>query len=506
MVALAVLLTLQGPVPLQGPVAPAPDHPVVQIEPFALVELARTGDEPPERPGASFTVFAGPSINAAGDVAFKGTFSGASANEGIYLYRDGALTRVVDDGFDQHPPGQSGATTYSSFGAPVLDDAGRVLFPANFAFGDGSQGLYVFDGGAVQRIFDDGPAQPVPGQPGAIGFTTFPFSAGVVPTLSAAGFGATQAHFFDGAFAEKTGLYAGSAPLGVFRVADQTQAPPGQGGALFTTFDVFLGMGADGDVVFGASYAGGSGARGLYRGDPAQQGLVRIADGSTVPPGQPASARFTDFGAFPSVGAAGRAAFLGHHTGGAGDSGIYLGDGVSPLQRIVDDSGAFAVPGHPGAAFVGFDPPVVTTRGDVFFPARFGPGPDDVGVFAYTGGALEELFSFADAVPLQPGAGFFALGPLCANRAGHLAFAGRTSGGTGNEGIYFWSGEALRRVTDESVALGPSAPDNLHMMLGIGGAGDGDGKGRALNQRDEMVFRASFAGGVEAVFLAVPRL
>lgn len=476
---------------------------------FNLTLVAQTGDEPPNRPGESFTTFSDPALNAAGQLVFKGNFDGPlSGNEGVYRFNpvSAELSRVVDDSFDFNPPGQGGATSWSSFGPPVIDDTGRVLFWGTFSFGDNSQGLYVFDSPTGDVVFDDGPLQPVPGQPAANGFTTFPFGAGVIPLLGGSGHGATTAHFLDAGFADRTGLYQGDALGGIVRVADTSQTPPFQDGiARFGVFGPELAVNPDGDVVFHATYTGGVGTHGMYRWDAGTTALLRIADGNMTPPGQAPGARFATIDGSVSVDSAGRAAFRAFITGGNGNQGIYVGDGVTAVQRVADNSGDIAVPDHPGASFITFGSPVSNDAGNVAFAAVYGGGASGTGVFIRKGGVLEEPFDLGDAVPGQPGASFFAVGNISLAASGQIAFTARYSGGSGNEGLYFHDGEQLVRVVDESdTSLGVSFT-NLHLLLFSGGSGGRDGKPRALNDADTIAFRATLDAGREGIFLATRR-
>ena len=462
--------------------------------------IARTGDEPPERPGEVFTTFTDPDLNDAGQVVFKGNFDGPlSGNEGIYLWDPSGETveRVVDDSFDSSPPGQSGATSWTSFGPPVLNEAGNVLFHGNFSFGDNSQGLYVFTPTIDTVIFDDNPLQPVPGQPGANGFTTFPFSAGVLPLVSDNDFGATVARYLNTGFVETEGVYLGDSLAGIVRVADVTLAPPGQPLSTFVSFDWFMSMNSSGDVALHAEYTGGG--HGMYRFERTSSTLLRIADTRVTPPGQSGLSTFSLIEGSPSMNDTGVVAFRGSYSNGTGNQGLYQGDGVGPMQLVVDNSGAFPVPGQPGATFTAFGFPALNASGDVFFTATHSSG---FGIYQASGGALTKILDDDDPVPHQDGATFFALGSLSVTAQGHVAFTGRYSGGGGDEGLYLHDGTALLRVIDESDTTLGLAITNLHLLTTTGNSGGADGKPNALNASDAIAFRASLAGGDEAVLLA----
>ncbi len=471
---------------------------------YVMTTVAVSGDEPPGRPGEVFTTFTDPSINNTGLVTFKGNFDGpASGNEGVYLFGGNSLSRAVDDSFDFHPPSQSGASSWTSFGPAVINGSGHILFRGNFSFGDNSQGLYVFTGSNVELIFDDNPLQSVPGQPDAIGFTVFPYSAGFFQLVSDNDFGMTIATFRDALFAEHNGVYLGRPGEDLIRLADDSVQPPGQpGSARFSAFNPFMVMSIAGDGAFVADYTGGVGSSGLYQYIREDEDLFRIADGQLPPPSQVATSRFSQIDQFPTMNGVGRIAFLAGYSGGSGNRGIFSGRGDDPLEVVVDNSGGFEVPGDPAADFFDFSAPVMNEAGDVVFGAQIGFGADDAGLYIERGGSIQKIVDFSDPVPGQPGASFIATGSYIVNGLGHVTFTGRYSGGIGDEGIYFWDGQGLRRVIDESSnELGVTAT-NFHMMLGIGGSGGQDGKAKSLNDTDQIVFRAALSGGGEGIFLA----
>jgi hypothetical protein len=445
-------------------------------------------------------MFADPNLNDAGQVVFKGNFDGPlSGNEGIYLWNptDETVERVVDDSFDFSPPGQSGATSWTSFGPPVLNEAGNVLFHGNFSFGDNSQGLYVLTDTTDTVIFDDNPLQPVPGQPAANGFTTFPFSVGVLPLLSNNDFGATVARFLDAGFVEREGVYLGDSLTGIVRVADVTLAPPGHPLSTFESFDWFMSMNNSGDVALHAEFTGGG--HGMYRFERTSGTLLRVADTRTTPPGQSGLAKFSMIDGSPSMNDTAVVAFRGSYSSGTGNQGIYHGDGVGPLQLVVDNSGAFNVPGQPGASFSAFGAPAVNASGDVFFTATHSNG---FGVYRASGSTLTRILDADDPVPHQDGATFFALGNMSVTAQGHVAFTARYSGGIGDEGLYLHDGAGLLRVIDESDTTLGLTITNLHLLTTTGASGGTDGKPNALNASDAIAFRVSLAGGDEAVLLA----
>jgi hypothetical protein len=169
---------------------------------------------------------------------------------------------------------------------------------------------------------------------------------------------------------------------------------------------------------------------------------------------------------------------------------------------LVDNSGAFDVPGRPGSEYLQFDSPIINGAGQVVFGALFGPGGNDGGLFMHDDGTLRRIADFQDPVPGQPGASFFAFGSPALNSLGHVAFTGRYSDGSGNEGVYFYDGVQIHCVIDESTAILGTTVSNFHMMTGFGGAGDEDGKPQALSNSGHITFRVTLATGEEAILVA----
>lgn len=486
---------------------------------ITIIRIARAGDVPPGRPGETFTIFSNPCIDNNGNVAFKGDFDGpASGNEGIYLYSDGAgLQRLVDDSFSFHPPGQSGTASWTGFGPPVLNNSGHVLFHGGFSFGDNEHGLYIFKNGAVKRIFDDNPLQPVPGQvnpappvpPGGPGFTTFAFSAAILPLLADSGDAVTTAQFRDSALVERYGMYHGHDDQPLLRVTDSTLPPPGSASpARFSDLGVFtrMAMNGHGDVVFLASIVQGAATKGLFFFNRDTLTLVRLVDDSVTPPDQPSGARFTSFDPIFSVNNADATAFAGSYVLGSGTNGIYLRDAAGGTTTIVDTSGSFNVPGNVGGQFLVLGEPVLNAIGDVVFVATYlrKGGTQSGGVFRSRAGILIPILQLTDPVPGQPGARFTGVGHRIVNAHGHSTLTAQYTNGVGDEGVYFHDDFELRRVIDESQdLLGDSANDfRMMVTVGAGGSGGEDSKPRTLNDQNQITFWARLIDGREAVYRA----
>lgn len=84
-----------------------------------------TGDLVPDVPGATFTGFGVPAINAGGKIAFLGKFT-APSGSGAAIIADSKLVVKVGDVID-------GTTSVKSLLDPVIDDLGNVAFLATLS-------------------------------------------------------------------------------------------------------------------------------------------------------------------------------------------------------------------------------------------------------------------------------------------------------------------------------------------------------------------------------------
>lgn len=489
---------------------------------YAFLKIAETGDPPPDRPASAFQVFTDPSINNAGQVAFDATFteSTASAIEGVYKFLGTGLVRLADNGeFGLPPPPGEVTGNFSGFSRAVINNAGEILFHGGTEFSDSEHGVYVYTNPLTGGlIFNDSMSQPVPGQPGE-SFLVFPFLNFDRVLLSDTGHSATIAQWRDAGFVPHAGLYYGDVAGGIVRIADDSVAPPGQPGSLFTgppsgnpptpssAFDAFMCMNNQGDVAFNAAYDLGTGS-GMYRYVGVGATLLRVADSSMQPPGQSPGATFSTVFNFPSMNNLGTVAFKSRYVGGSGNEGLYLGNGVSALQLVVDNSGAFAVPGQPTAGYLAFEPPVINDAGLVVFGAALTGSSAGGGLYKVTGGLIEKIVDFSDPVPGQPGANFNALDHFVLNASGHVLFRGRYTGD--NFGLYFYDGSTVSRVIDTSQTLDllGTAYTRFSILFGFGGTGGEDGKPRPMNDINQIVFRTHMANQnfdpPQGIFMALP--
>jgi hypothetical protein len=174
-----------------------------------------------------------PSLNNAGMVAYRYEFQGPVYQTSINV-GDGQSTTVL------YPAGSG--TEFSTFGNPVIDDAGRVAFFATLQ--DGDSGIFSGDGGPVTTHAQTG---------GGI------LSLSDAPALNNAGEVAFIANF--------------SGNVSVLFAGDGSQAAIGTGDALggstVTELHFFRqGLNDSGQLAFMARLADGT--SGIYRADPSR--------------------------------------------------------------------------------------------------------------------------------------------------------------------------------------------------------------------------------------------
>jgi len=115
--------------------------------------IAQSGDP---APGGGTLDFPGnrtfiTSLNGLSEVAFEANLS--TSNRGVFFYSEGAVSSIARPG-DPTPEGE----TITSADSPSLNDAGQVAFRARISSGFGT---YLFSDGTVSRVA--APGDPAPG-------------------------------------------------------------------------------------------------------------------------------------------------------------------------------------------------------------------------------------------------------------------------------------------------------------------------------------------------------
>ena len=291
--------------------------------------VARLGDLAPGTDGASFLGLADlPSLNAAGEVAFRALLTGGANNAGIFT-SSGLVARTGDPA-----PGTDGAS-FVFFVDPSLNAAGEVAFLASIAGGDtdadNNAGIFT-SSGLVARLGD-----PAPGTGGA-SFVEF----AELPSLNAGGEVAFYAALAGGDATSENfvGIFTSSA-----LVARRGDDAPGTGGASFASFDNPI-LNDSGETAFRASLQGDGidpdvNAEGIFT----SSGLVARA-GDAVPDAGDGT-RFRVFRDF-SLNALGEVAFLADLNGGDSDfgsanRGLFLADAFGILHTVLRVGDEFKV-------------------------------------------------------------------------------------------------------------------------------------------------------------------
>jgi hypothetical protein len=200
-------------------------------------------------------------LNASGVVAFADTVSGGSTASGVFLASGGAHAAVALAG--ESAP-DTGGGVYDDFGAPTLNDAGTVVFPALVAGGSVTGGLFASSAGVDSLLARVG--DPAPGTGGT-------FADFVFPEVNASGTVLFLAN-----------LTGSAATGGVFRVEGGTASAviveldtaPGTGGGTYATLTGLATLNDAGDVAFSATIAGGTTEAGVFRIDAASGEVVPV--------------------------------------------------------------------------------------------------------------------------------------------------------------------------------------------------------------------------------------
>jgi hypothetical protein len=350
-----------------------------------LSQIARKGQTTPDGNGqfANF-VDGGPALNNAGQVAFAASLSGTTGgfvdDGGVYLGDETTITQIAREG--QTAPDGNGA--FSRFFSPTLNSVGQVAVRGSLtgASGGGSSGIFRGDGFSLAQIVRNG--QSMPGGSGTFNSVDDIFELNDSGQVSLYVQLTAEGIFQGDGDALITIVRAGqSTPLGVdiddignFEGSNQgdvvfvgnpgpfSPSPRaiyrGNGGALATVvrdgqtspdgngkFSDFtdLELNALGHVAFRATLtetnAGPSDNVGVYRFDGSDLAFV-AREGQAAPDG---NGNFTSTFSRLAFNDAGQTAFLATLTGTSGgasdDRGVYVHDAATGLVKVVRTGDAF---------------------------------------------------------------------------------------------------------------------------------------------------------------------
>jgi hypothetical protein len=280
-----------------------------------LTEIALLGQSASGSGGGTFSSFANPVLNDAGQTAFRGLITGGTSVAGIYrnASNSGALTAIAVSG--SILPGTGGGTPTLNF-EPVLNNAGQTAFYAPITGGTTTGGIFrSSSGSALTPIALQGQSVTAAG-----GGTWASLGNPVLNNAGQIAFGA--------------GITGGTSTAGIFRssgselipIALRAQSATGAGVGTFSSLGT-PALNDAGQTAFYASIAGGTSTSGIYRSSSSGSALTAVALQGQSATGA-GGGTFSDF----SVGGyamndAGLTAFRADIAGGTSTQGLYLGDG-----------------------------------------------------------------------------------------------------------------------------------------------------------------------------------
>jgi hypothetical protein len=279
-----------------------------------MKKIAAIGDPVPG--GGILSEFAKhpiPSLNDADKVAFGAAITGAQANEGVFLFADGALKSIALSGADA--PGVP-TGTFVEFDTPTLNNWDEVAFVATVRRGrETLEVLYLYSGGRLRKLVAEGDASPRGG-------TFEKFGVPAINNKGVVAFPAVLEHA-----AVLGGIFvAGTRDLRLVLGAGETDP----NGVMLVRFSEHVAINDEDNLALGAHVSKGSGQQeAVLLARPA--GLVQIAVAGDDAPGV---GKFAGFGPWPSLGPGEMVAFVAAVDNGPGPLGLYVRQGGS-LRRIV---------------------------------------------------------------------------------------------------------------------------------------------------------------------------
>lgn len=355
----------------------------------ALTVVAAAGDT---TSSSTFVAFGPPALNAAEHVAFRATLTGGALVDGVFLWRDGALTRVAGNGdtVTTTEP-ESHVQTLEEF-APVVDlDADDAVAFLGGPLADFTVGPTPTDFGVLRWQGDVLELIAFPGQ-------TFGTRGRVTGVELLAEFGGT--------------------------IVAPRLLP-------------------DGDVFFHVELNGGSSgalASAAAEGDAPSE--IAVAGGN-APTGTPIGGRYAAFTLPPVVDGTGAVVAVAELDGAPTSAALVRGVGGGPSQAIVVGEPS---PGTGGfLAGPSFGSPVLTDGGDLVFRSTVASGPSAVGLYRWSRGETTAVVRAGDPAPVEDALPFLSIvGQHDVSDAGTIVFAALVEGL--DRGIYAVEDGVLARV------------------------------------------------------------
>ncbi len=506
-----------------------------------------TGDPSPGlEAGVSYSGGGLPSINSAGQVAFRGWLQGpgvdSTNNVGIWSEGAGNLTLVARQG--EHAPGTEADVVFSSLSFPVLNQAGRTAFYGTLQ-GPGvdltnDTGVWSNNSGAVDLIVREG--QPVPGTPPGVVFNTIrsdgdwsSLSPVKLPLFNSAGQTAFQGFLAgpDVTIDNDAGIWSnGSGSLSLI-AREGSQAPGTEPGVLFRQFGAdHPPLGDGGHTAFFARLTGPGvtnfvNDQGIW--SDVGGTLTLLARTGDSAPGMAGGAAFNSLQR-PVINGAGQIAFSGGTlesvSGGEWEFGAGIWSQRSGSLSLIVKSGDPAPQTDPGVVFDGFSEVIVINgTGKTAFSALLS-GPDIIpninwhGIWVEDDDSLKMVVRLGDQAPGTPTGVVFGKDPEVAsffapllNNAGQVAFKAPVTGlgidDTNNEGIWATSPNGILSliarkgdlfdVNDDPLIDDFRTIDFVAIHNGTGGE---EGRPTSLNDAGQLAFFLAFSDGSSGVFVA----
>lgn len=471
-----------------------------------------------------------PVMNANHDIAFRARSAADFDNNtgvawGIYARPSaGSLTVLADTTVDNvgtplfPVPGRPAGARFLDFKAPLLNNAGDVVFQASFndPIGGTSSGIYAahVSGGPLVKIVDT--YDLVPGGGGAT-FATFVFASAVIQDLTAAALNnAGQVAFWARYNASDTGLFGSTVAGGaIVQLADKTITPLG---VPFGTPQPFVEV----RPTFALSDSGMVALHGSIRlNSPA--GLIRNGVFRVPVTGGPPTTMAFQFQTAPAAGAATFSNFSSEDIDETGrvifdatlsdnTAGLYAIDAPGgTFTRIVDNrAGGLTVPGDiPGAEFDLVSLAPLNEDGALGFFARIRNSAVANNQGIYLANVDANTIDYVqDAAATAPGlsaparlTNFEDMGAAI-NASGNLAFAARGTDelGQGMRGLYFYDSctSAVQRIVDSTISAAElggvfstlgTQTRKLSVYQGIYAA---SGRFHAVSDDNQVAFLAQF--------------
>ena len=480
-----------------------------------LTPVAVSG-QPAPNTETTFRGFTDPTLNDAGQVAFRASLNGANANvdSGIWLGAPGGLQLVAREG-GQAPGAQSGVT-YGDFNEPnlpvVLNRSGEIAFNAPLV-GPGTNFL--------ERAIWAGPPSSL--QLAARAYTQAADApAGVQyfdlrsPNLSDQGvIGFTSAILDPTRRLE--GIWTG--PPAALRLVARTDDPaPG-------TMSQFLVFGAPrlsdgGSVTFVARQNLGAQIThdaGIWTKGPGAAPLRLLLREDAQAPGLPTGVAIDHIPPLQLQTNRGGALLVPAALAGVGvnsrNNQVLFGggtDGIRPIARSGD-----AAPGAgAGVLFGDFGQPFLHDSGHLAFLASLTDAAGshfDQSIYAGTIDDLHPVAISGQHAPGTPaGASFSVLNPAITNSPGDVAFSALLGGpgidATNNTGIWLgdpqFDGLHLVARTGQTIDLGAGPLTISRLNLALGDASDTSLRNYVLNDAGQLRFIANFTDGSSAILIA----